>query len=497
MAETEQHRRVGKFELHEPIGEGAMGAVWRAYDSVIRRYVALKLLSRAGRTADARERLLREARAAGALQHPNIVTIYDLGEADGQLFIAMELIDGRDLSTLIALSEPLALERKLGLVIDVLQGLSYAHERGVIHRDIKPSNVRSASDGSVKIMDVGIARKQSAGVTGSGANVGTPIPSAVLRLVTHAPLKWRAAVLTTLMVTALVLLYVSRSPSPVAAPLDNTPFAGASLDQVLGYALPVNLNAALVAQRDSTLEARELARRAGAMKNNVPSLVLAEAVLLTAEGALRSGDLARAASGYVSAIPQYRKAQQEAEALRREAQLALARATPVVNALGSTRPEAGRAGASLGRAESLYATGDWVVARLAAQDAEQVGVAAGVAPPSPQPAETRAAVGVLLQDLERAMASERVSNLQVLMPGMAANDVTAWETFFQRYTRLTARYAVERLSARGDTASALVRTSYAFVPAGGGAQRETRLRQAIRFLKTPDGWRIANIRDAP
>ncbi len=174
MAETEQYRRVGKFELHEPIGEGAMGEVWRAYDSVIRRYVALKLLSRAGRSADARERLLREARAAGALQHPNIVTIYDLGEADGQLFIAMELVDGRDLSTLIALREPLPLERKLDLVIEVLQGLSYAHERGVIHRDIKPSNVRIASDGSIKIMDFGIARLQSADVTGSGAIVGTP-----------------------------------------------------------------------------------------------------------------------------------------------------------------------------------------------------------------------------------------------------------------------------------------------------------------------------------
>src|SRR5207249_2916523 len=104
----------------------------------------------------------------------NIVTIYDLGEADGQLFIAMELVDGRDLSTLIALREPLPLERKLDLVIEVLQGLSYAHERGVIHRDIKPSNVRIASDGSIKIMDFGIARLQSADVTGSGAIVGTP-----------------------------------------------------------------------------------------------------------------------------------------------------------------------------------------------------------------------------------------------------------------------------------------------------------------------------------
>src|SRR5205823_3851300 len=159
-------------QIRPPVCVGGEG--WRAYDSVIRRYVALKLLSRAGRSADARERLLREARAAGALQHPNIVTIYDLGEADGQLFIAMELVDGRDLSTLIALREPLPLERKLDLVIEVLQGLSYAHERGVIHRDIKPSNVRIASDGSIKIMDFGIARLQSADVTGSGAIVGTP-----------------------------------------------------------------------------------------------------------------------------------------------------------------------------------------------------------------------------------------------------------------------------------------------------------------------------------
>src|SRR5216117_3840098 len=152
-----------------------MGAVWKAYDSVIRRYVALKILSSAiGRTQDARARFLREARAAGALQHRNIVTIYDLGEADGQLFIAMELVDGRDLSELIAAQESLTLERKLDIAIDVLQGLAYAHGRRVIHRDIKPSNVRIASDGSVKIMDFGIARLQTADITGSGAIVGTP-----------------------------------------------------------------------------------------------------------------------------------------------------------------------------------------------------------------------------------------------------------------------------------------------------------------------------------
>ena len=611
MPQTDQYRRVGKFELHELIGEGAMGVVWKAYDSVIRRYVALKLLSRAGRSTDAQERFMREARAAGALQHPNIVTIYDLGDSDDQLFIAMELVDGRDLSSLIALSEPLALERKLDIVIEVLQGLSYAHERGVIHRDVKPSNVRIASDGSVKIMDFGIARLQSADVTGSGAIVGTPtymapeqitngaitpatdifavgcvlyellayhkpfggetvhgvlyqvlttdprplrtmapsipaslervvgkalnkvpeeryetarqmqsalfgiraalsgasdtterlslrwtpIPSAVLRLVTHAPIKWRAAALTTLMVTALVLLYVSRSPSPVAA-LPDAELTGATLDQLVTYPMPAHLNAALVAQRDSALAARDRARRAGAMKNNVPSLILAETVVQNAERALRSDDLARAASGYLSAIPQYAKAQGEAEALEREAEQAIARATPVVHAL-ATRPEAGRAATSLARADSLYKAMDYVVSRLAARDAEQVGVAAGVAPPSLQPPEVRAAIAVLLQDLERAVSSERVGNLQVLMPGMAEKDVAAWQGFFQRYTRLTARYTLDQLTTRGDTAHATVRTVYLYVPAGGGAQRETRLRQAIRFTRTANGWRVANIREAP
>ena len=612
MPETEHYKRVGKFELHQLIGEGAMGTVWRAYDSVLRRYVALKLLSRAGRTPEARDRFLREARAAAALQHPSIVTIYDLGESDEQLYIAMELIDGRDLSSLIALREPLALERKLDVVIEVLQGLSYAHDRGVIHRDIKPSNIRLASDGAVKIMDFGIARLQSADVTGSGAIVGTPtymapeqitngaitpatdlfavgcllyelltyhkpfqaetvhgvlyqvlttdpkpvrasgsslpaalervvgkalnkvpedryetaremqsalfsirvglsgatdvtarlslrwtpLPSAVLRLVTHAPIRWRAAALTALMVTALVLLYVSRSPSPVAAPFPDLELSSATLDQLVTYPLSAHLNAALVAQRDSALAARERARRAGAMKNNVPTLMLAEAVLQTAERAVRSGDLARAASGYLSAIPQYAKAQGEAEGLQRDAQQAIDRATPVVHAL-ATRPEAARAAPSLARAESLYIAMDYVVARLAALAAEQVGVAAGVAPPSLQPSDTRAAIGVLLQDLERAVSSERVGNLQVLMPAMAAKDVAAWQSFFERYTQLAAHYTIDRLTTRRDTAFAEVRTLYTFVPTGGGVQRETRLRQTIRFVRTPGGWRAANIEDTP
>ena len=130
-----------------------------------------------------------------------------------------------------------------------------------------------------------------------------------------------------------------------------------------------------------------------------------------------------------------------------------------------------------------------------ALDAEQVGVIAGVAPPSPQPPDARAAISVLLADLERAVSSERVGNLRVLMPGIAARDLTAWEGFFQRYTRLTARYTLSRLSTQATEARATVRTDYTYVPAGGGGQGETRLRQSISFTKTPNGWRIANIRD--
>ena len=612
MTRLDQYRRVGKFELHELIGEGAMGAVWKAYDSVIRRYVALKIMSSAvGRTQDARARFLREARAAGALQHPNIVTIYDLGEADGQLYIALELVDGRDLSSLIARHEPLALERKLDIAIEVLQGLSYAHGRGVIHRDIKPSNVRIASDGSVKIMDFGIARLQSSDITGSGAIVGTPtymapeqitngpitqttdlfavgcllyellsyrkpfdgetvhgvlyqvlttdpkplrtmapsipaalervvakamnkvpedryetarqlqaaltsiraalsgasepttrmalhwtpIPAAALRLVTHAPLKWRALVLSALALVAAVLFWTSPPSSPGTAPAPpDGGLTSATVDQLIAYPLPAGLNSALTAQRDSALAARERAHRAGAMKNNVPSLLLAETVLQNAERALRAGDQPHAATGYLSAVEQYPKAQREADALRREAQQAVARATPVVHAL-ATRPEAGRAATSLARAESLFSAMDYTLAKLAALDAEQVGVAAGVAPPSPQPPDPRAAIAVLLQDLERAVSSERVGNLRVLMPRMAERDVAGWEQFFQRYTRLTARYAVEEVSVAGTEAHATVRTLYTYVPAGGGAQRESRLRQAIRVTKTPEGWRVADIRD--
>jgi serine/threonine protein kinase len=166
---------IGKYEIIELIGEGAMGVVYKARDSVLDRTVAIKVMndSIAGQ-ANLRQRFLREAQSAGALQHPNVVTIHDLGEMDGHLFIAMEFIEGVDLEHLIMASPPLSLQGSLDIIIDVLHGLGYAHKRGIVHRDIKPSNIRVGEDGRAKIMDFGVAHLVSSTMTSTGAILGTP-----------------------------------------------------------------------------------------------------------------------------------------------------------------------------------------------------------------------------------------------------------------------------------------------------------------------------------
>src|SRR5579859_8170040 len=167
--------QIGKYKLTDLLGQGAMGVVYRALDPVLNRHVAIKLMSQ-GIAADAelRDRFMREAQAAGSLQHPNIITIFDFGEADGHLFIAMEYIDGADLSEIIERRDVLPLSAKLDIAIDVLHALHYAHSRGVVHRDIKPANIRVSADGRAKLMDFGIARLESSTMTKSGMLVGTP-----------------------------------------------------------------------------------------------------------------------------------------------------------------------------------------------------------------------------------------------------------------------------------------------------------------------------------
>ena len=176
MQEPSKIPDIGKYRILELVGEGAMGVVYKAVDSVLDRTVAVKVMNDAiARHDELRKRFLREAQAAASLQHPNVVSIYDLGEVDGHLYIAMEFVQGADLETLIQGGEPLSLQEKLDIVIDVLSGLTFAHKRGIVHRDIKPANIRIAEDGRAKLMDFGVAHLASSNLTNTGASLGTPV----------------------------------------------------------------------------------------------------------------------------------------------------------------------------------------------------------------------------------------------------------------------------------------------------------------------------------
>ena len=616
MSDLQQrYRRLGKYELHQLLGEGAMGIVWKAYDTVLRRYVALKLLSASFRkTKDMQERFLREARAAGAIQHANIVTVYDLGESEGQLFIAMELVEGRDLSDMIALRDPLALERKLDITMEVLAGLHFAHQRGVIHRDVKPSNVRVMPDGRIKIMDFGIARLQKADATGSGAIVGTPtymapeqitngaitpatdvfsvgcmlyellcyqrpfeaesvhgvlyqvltteprplrtvapsipaalervvakamnkvpheryesagqmmstlqqiraalsgadeeatqplgrwtpLPQPMLKLITHASMRARLAVLGALAAVVALLVYAPTQPVDEPPAAANTPVIPPPASQPGGLVAPPPAPAgppvslAVSVRRDSALSARDRAIAAGAQKNSVPSLLLAQTMLETSDRALQRGDQSLALRGYVESAQRYAQAREEARAMDVEAQRMIERVSPVVQALPAGRAAA-NAGVFLARAESLLRVQDFTLAKVAAQSAEQIGIDAGIAPPSAQPRDARGAIDVLLSDLASALASQRIANVRVLYPGLTDEERRGWEAFFREWNQITAKFTMEDFKVQGASATGNVRAMFQYVPERGGAPRVDRRRFAMRFERKDVGWRLTAV----
>lgn len=151
---------AGRYEVQDLIGQGAMAEVVRAYDPSINRPLAIKILKDEVRAhAPTAARFLREATAAGGLSHPNIVTVYDVGELDGYPYIVMELLDGEPLDAVLRRDGQLDPERAMAIALQLADALAYAHAQGVVHRDIKPSNIIVGRDGrSVKIVDFGIAR---------------------------------------------------------------------------------------------------------------------------------------------------------------------------------------------------------------------------------------------------------------------------------------------------------------------------------------------------
>jgi serine/threonine-protein kinase len=173
---TTRHPRIGKFEVIQPLGEGAMGSVFLARDTIIGREVALKTIHPSAiASSEARERFFREGLAASRLNHPNLVTIHEAGEAGGTLYLAMEYVGGDNLAKTLKEQTLRPLEI-LELLAQVCDGLAYAHAKGVIHKDIKPSNIRVtriSGRPTAKILDFGITRLAGSDLSGTGSITGT------------------------------------------------------------------------------------------------------------------------------------------------------------------------------------------------------------------------------------------------------------------------------------------------------------------------------------
>jgi serine/threonine-protein kinase len=169
---------IGRYRVEGLLGTGAMGEVYRAYDPVIDRLVAIKVvrteLAAGSGSEQWLQRFRREARAAGRRFHPNIVAILDFGEDDGMPFLAMEYVDGRSLDAILKTSGPLDPARSVAVITQVLSALGFAHQNGIVHRDVKPSNIMVLNSGEVKVADFGIARIDASEFTIVGDLLGTP-----------------------------------------------------------------------------------------------------------------------------------------------------------------------------------------------------------------------------------------------------------------------------------------------------------------------------------
>lgn len=166
--------RIGRYEVSSVIGWGGMGTVYCATDPRIGRRVAIKVLAGGhSEDPDLLARFYREAKCTGSLQHQNIVTVYELGDQDGCPYLVMQYLEGESLDAMISARRPLQISEKLGIMVQVCNGLNYAHQQGVIHRDIKPANIVILKDGTAKIVDFGIAHVPGKRLTRKGQLVGS------------------------------------------------------------------------------------------------------------------------------------------------------------------------------------------------------------------------------------------------------------------------------------------------------------------------------------
>lgn len=178
-ATMSSQQKIGRYEVIELLGEGAMGNVFKAHDPFINRTVAIKTikLDQSRNESDTQEfhlRFLQEARISGALNHPNIVSVFDVGEQDGMPYIAMEYVNGRTLSQVLNSRQAPSTATLLGYIIQIANALDFAHQQGIVHRDLKPGNIMVEANGRAKIMDFGIAKQAGSNLTQTGVFLGTP-----------------------------------------------------------------------------------------------------------------------------------------------------------------------------------------------------------------------------------------------------------------------------------------------------------------------------------
>jgi serine/threonine-protein kinase len=170
-----QFEKIGKYKILGKIGQGAMGEVYKAHDTVLNRFVAIKTITGSLGTDDQfRQRFHREAQSAASLNHRNIVTVFEFAEDQGMVYMVMELLEGTDLKDLISRGALKRFEDKISIVEQMCDGLAFAHGKDVVHRDLKPANIHVLANGTVKIMDFGLARLGVSEMTRTGTVMGTP-----------------------------------------------------------------------------------------------------------------------------------------------------------------------------------------------------------------------------------------------------------------------------------------------------------------------------------
>jgi Tol biopolymer transport system component len=299
--------RLGPYEVEERIGSGGMGEVFRARDTRLDREVAIKVLRlEAAGDAEQLRRFEREARSAAGLNHPNIATVYEVGELDGARFIAMELVEGRTLKAVLE-SGPLPLVELLAIAGQVARGLAKAHATGIVHRDLKPANVMVTSEGLAKILDFGLARPSShapevaSAITREGTVLGTvqymsPEQAAALPL-DHRSDQFSFGAILYEMATGLRVFERETAPQTLAAIIEDDPEPLRELDATIPHGLAAIVERCL---------AKDPAYRYASTADLVQELALVPAAPAPASGGpmrwLKLAALALLASGAIVAL---------------------------------------------------------------------------------------------------------------------------------------------------------------------------------------------------